>query len=260
MDAIFACESSVIAALRTMATFQETYKVEEIDRVLFVTGKSRFPAPYSNAAFPTGAVDAGVLLDRSIAKFADRRHFVWGRDGFGEELERVATARGFISFGTMPAMAIEARVPEKKRDGIRVARAADEAGFADFVAVSQEAYVETGLPKEIAASLLARADRALSSSDIFVAYADETPLAAAFSITIGDIGGLYWVGTVPQARKRGAADAVTRAATNASFDRGASIVTLQASALGEPVYLRIGYREVCRYLRALSGAPAKATA
>ena len=50
------------------------------------------------------------------------------------------------------------------------------------------------------------------------------------------IAGLYWVGTVEQARRSGLGRAVTAAVTNIAFDRGASLVTLQASVMGEPVY------------------------
>jgi predicted GNAT family acetyltransferase len=61
------------------------------------------------------------------------------------------------------------------------------------------------------------------------------------------IGGVYWVGTVPAARSRGLAAAVTRAVGNLAFDAGARVVVLQASVMGEPVYRRLGYVEVTRY-------------
>jgi hypothetical protein len=37
---------------------------------------------------------------------------------------------------------------------------------------------------------------------------------------------------------------VTRAATNAAFGLGASLVTLQASRSGEPVYAAMGYKTI----------------
>jgi hypothetical protein len=37
-------------------------------------------------------------------------------------------------------------------------------------------------------------------------------------------------------------------ATNAGFERGAPVVTLQASAMGLPIYTRMGYR-TCDALR-----------
>ncbi len=62
------------------------------------------------------------------------------------------------------------------------------------------------------------------------------------------IAGVYWVGTVEEARGYGLGDLCTRTVSNAAFDRGAKRVVLQASKQGEPIYLRMGYREVTRYL------------
>jgi hypothetical protein len=44
----------------------------------------------------------------------------------------------------------------------------------------------------------------------------------------------------------------TRFVTNASFEQGATVVTLQASEAGAPVYARMGYRVVGTYARLLS--------
>jgi predicted acetyltransferase len=87
-----------------------------------------------------------------------------------------------------------------------------------------------------------------------IARVDGVPAAAAVAITDArsGVGGVYWVGTTPAARRHGAGDAVTRLVTNASFEAGASIVTLQASQAGAPIYGRMGYREVCWYERFLS--------
>jgi hypothetical protein len=35
--------------------------------------------------------------------------------------------------------------------------------------------------------------------------------------------------------------------TNTAFDRGATVVTLQASVMGEPVYRSMGYRSLYHY-------------
>jgi ribosomal protein S18 acetylase RimI-like enzyme len=159
-----------------------------------------------------------------------------------------------MNLGDQAAMAIDERLELEAPPGVEVARVRDRAGFRDFVEVSKLAYLEAGLPAGIADLLLSNADAALASSVIAVARLGGRPVAAALAITnaVTGIGGIYWVGTAPEARRRGAADAVTRFVTNASFDDGATIVTLQASALGEPVYRKMGYREVGRYVRFLS--------
>ena len=40
---------------------------------------------------------------------------------------------------------------------------------------------------------------------------------------------------------------MTRRVTNEAFDRGGSLVTLEASPFGESTYARMGYRELYRY-------------
>lgn len=255
MDDMDACDSSLTDALITMIEWQEQGRFVEDAGMLFAIGNSRFPTPYSNAAFPMDAhIDPGRLLDRASQVFSDRRYFVWARGRQGGNAGELARSRGFLGMGDLPAMVIERKVEPSRTDGISVSRARDAAAFAEFVDVSKRAYLEAGLPEEIATRLLQRADMALSSSCVAVARIDGRPAAAAVAITnaVTGIGGVYWVGTVPEARRRGAADAVTRLVTNAAFDDGATIVTLQASAAGEPVYLRMGYREVGRYERLVS--------
>jgi len=72
-------------------------------------------------------------------------------------------------------------------------------------------------------------------------------VAAAQTLLSHGIAGVYWVGTVEGARSRGLGEAVTRAVTNAAFDRGATANSLQASPMGEPIYRRMGYEEIYRY-------------
>jgi len=59
----------------------------------------------------------------------------------------------------------------------------------------------------------------------------------------GDCG-LNLVGTVPEARGRGVASRLTRFALREARDRGCTTSTLQATALGEPVYAALGYRDL----------------
>jgi len=58
------------------------------------------------------------------------------------------------------------------------------------------------------------------------------------------VAGVYWVSTVPDARRRGLAERVTLAVGNAGFDLGMRAAALQASVMGFPVYVRMGYETV----------------
>ena len=80
----------------------------------------------------------------------------------------------------------------------------------------------------------------------FVAALDGVPVGCATVFLGAGVAGLYHVGTVERARGRGIGKAVTLAALEHARELGCRVSILHASAEGEPIYLRIGYREVCR--------------
>ena len=56
--------------------------------------------------------------------------------------------------------------------------------------------------------------------------------------------GLFDMGVVPDARRRGIGLALTREACRLAAERGCRIVTLNATGEGMPVYHRAGFRSV----------------
>jgi predicted GNAT family acetyltransferase len=80
-----------------------------------------------------------------------------------------------------------------------------------------------------------------------VVYLKGEPAGTAMAMLSYGIAGVYWVGTAKKARGIGLGEYCTREVSNAAFALGARKVILQASKFGEPIYLKIGYREVTRY-------------
>jgi ribosomal protein S18 acetylase RimI-like enzyme len=78
----------------------------------------------------------------------------------------------------------------------------------------------------------------------FIASLDDQDASVGLSIVSDDAATVGWVATLPAFRRRGLGDLVTRAATNAAFELGARLVTLQASPSGEPVYAAMGYETI----------------
>lgn len=80
----------------------------------------------------------------------------------------------------------------------------------------------------------------------YLAWVDGQPVATASLYSGAGAAGIYCVATLPDWRGRGIGGAVTLQALLDGRARGLRIGTLQASELGLPVYLRIGFRDLFR--------------
>jgi GNAT superfamily N-acetyltransferase len=256
MDLLAASLANLADAIRVMAPWQGAHAHEEHAGALFMRGATRFPTPYINTVLPLhGAVDADALSAHARAHFPDRRCIAWTRGPTDEAITERLTGEGWQPLDALPIMVVDRDLaPHTTHLTLRSVRS--RADVDHLVQVEQAAYEEMGLPPPITAKLFAHRpfgpDAPDDGADLIVAYDGSTPLAAAIAITRDDVGGLYWVGTRPDARGRGAATAVTTWATRRAFERGARCVTLQASRAGQPIYERLGYRTLTHFGRMLS--------
>jgi GNAT superfamily N-acetyltransferase len=83
----------------------------------------------------------------------------------------------------------------------------------------------------------------------YLARLDGRPVGAAASLVAAGVVGLYWIGTLEDARGQGVGTAVTRAPLLAAREEGYRVGILHASPLGFPVYRRMGFHQYCTYDR-----------
>jgi ribosomal protein S18 acetylase RimI-like enzyme len=86
---------------------------------------------------------------------------------------------------------------------------------------------------------------------------DGVPVSAASLFRAAGQGWITNVGTIPAARGRGAGGAVTVACLRLAAERGDPTAWLAASAMGEPVYTRLGFQTVGRLEHLLGPAPTR---
>jgi GNAT superfamily N-acetyltransferase len=79
-------------------------------------------------------------------------------------------------------------------------------------------------------------------------YLEDEPVAAAAAILSDDIAGIYAVGTVERARRRGFGRVMTWAAIQAGVEAGCDVAVLQSSEMAVSLYRDMGFVEVCRYV------------
>jgi ribosomal protein S18 acetylase RimI-like enzyme len=72
-----------------------------------------------------------------------------------------------------------------------------------------------------------------------------TPAAVALALHHDTDCGVSFVATIPQARRQGLATQVMRQALNDAANNGCTTTTLQATEVGERLYLNLGYERLC---------------
>jgi ribosomal protein S18 acetylase RimI-like enzyme len=223
---------------------------EEHGLVFFVPGH-RFPVGGTGVMRIEASISAADVMARAHEFFTPRKQgytfvLMEHRDG---DIVAALEASGTSRFSNSPGMAIEHRLPDAPTPaGVTFDRVLDTAGARDFGRVTGAAYATYGMPPKIAHAQFDD-ERMLVQPHVvaFVARLEGVPVAAAMTLVSHGVAGIYWVGTTPEARGRGLAESCTRLATNIGFDMGARAAALQASVMGEPIYRRMGYREITRY-------------
>jgi predicted GNAT family acetyltransferase len=79
---------------------------------------------------------------------------------------------------------------------------------------------------------------------IYLARVDGETAACVVAYHSGGDAGIYNVGTRAAARGRGLATGLMRQAALDAREAGCETTSLQATAMGRPVYKRLGYREL----------------
>ncbi len=229
--------------------------IEERDGLLLFALDCEWAIGVSGALRVDHRLAANEMLARAASFFArryeDRRDHGYTLFTSVEEdadVDLAARAAGLVLLSESPGMVAFERAPVSTPDRIDLREVLGAREVADFAAVSAEAYAGYGMPACVAERMFAE-PRSLVGDDrrAFVVYLDGVPASAAMVHLSHRAGYVGWVGTTAAARGRGLAAFVTATVTNAAFDEDARFVWLEATPMGEPVYRRLGYREVSRH-------------
>lgn len=238
---------------REQARWLPPTRIQENEEALYTASGTRFPAGPFNCAVGIGAsaCDVRVLLDGALKHFAslERGFSVYARSHLDRQLAAACEQAGYRRIGEPPGMVLlERNAPPDLPAGIELRTVSDEAGGRAFAGVQAAAFESLKLPAAVTAKIFSQPTRWLVPHwHVELLLEQERPVAGAMLLFSHGIAGVYWVGTLPDARGRGHAERIMRSLCNRAFDRGARAVVLQASPFGEPIYRRLGYQEITRY-------------
>jgi ribosomal protein S18 acetylase RimI-like enzyme len=171
-----------------------------------------------------------AYADAGVARFA-----AWVHESdclMRADLER----RGYTLDTTTRAMGIDL-------DDLPVPRPEIELALPDW-----EEYLDTfGFPP----GLLSRADH--TAFRLLVARLGGENVATAMAFDHGEDCGIYNVGTLEHARRRGLGTALTAVHLHDALDRGCRTASLQSTDMAERVYAAVGFRDLGRILEYVAG-------
>lgn len=254
-------DANLVESVREFARWQKGGEIVERNGVLLVAGTTRFPV-VSNAALRLDPqVSPEKMMETMFGYFRDRRRgfTIWIRPGLDDDVERAALDGGFREVSSSPWMVLEAPIEEESLpDGLEIREVTDEAGILHARDINREAYTALQMPESEVDAVYGVPRRALQPAcKTLVGYEGGKPVTTAMLLMTPGVAGVYWVGTVEAARGKGYAAAMTRAISNAGFEAGARVVTLQASVMGQSIYRRLGYRTIGMQKWLLSPKPRK---
>ncbi|MFB9247771.1 GNAT family N-acetyltransferase [Sphaerisporangium melleum] len=205
------------------------------------TYRSKVPhAPLNGVLRVRGPAPRDALAEARL-RLADVPRIWWA----GPDSD-AGTADALLSLGAaqvahMPIMtvAIDRAAPAPVPAGLRITETTDLPEF-----VTAYARVSGIRPDGIPATI--EREKAFSGDGTVVRLAgrlDDGRIAGtAVAWLSHDLLVLYFMGTQPEHRRRGIGAAMTRAALDLARERGVRTAALVASAAGEPLYHRIGFR------------------
>ena len=166
------------------------------------------------------------LVERTYAEPGVDRYAVWTHEPSGPLMAAIG-ARGYVHDTATRAMAIDlADLPALDSSGLDLV----DLSLAEFWAVNG---LDDLLP-----------ELAPTGSRIYAARFDGEPAATLMAFDHDGDCGIYMVGTVAPARRRGLATALSAHALGEARKRGCETASLQSTPMAERVYARVGFRDL----------------
>ncbi len=159
--------------------------------------------------------------------------------GFEDGYVSLLEERGYEQIEPETVMALSA-LPE--RTGGKTELIVKKVATPDELTHFQETAAEGfSLPEGAGPFAITGQTRDLPDVDLFIGYADGRPASTSMLIKTGHVAGIYWVATREEYRRRGFGEAMTLHAVLAGREKGCTFASLQATAMGRPVYEKIGF-------------------
>jgi GNAT superfamily N-acetyltransferase len=189
-------------------------------------------------AYGPDDVSDGIAAAVAVLRRRTLPGLLYAASPVAAEAAEVADELGFIHAGAVPVMCAHAGDVVRAEGGHETRRISDMEGVLAAGDVLGDAFE---LPVDWCQRLLGVGFPGRTDASAFLSLHDGRPVAVAGSAMIGDIAGIYAVGTRHSHRRRGAGASVVSAAIDHGLQAGARWFGLLSSPDAEPFYAGLGF-------------------
>jgi GNAT superfamily N-acetyltransferase len=241
-ELIAASDRSYIGSYRKLAEHAvggETFEVGSV--FAFVTGA---PIPLFNSCLALQPAEPADLAN--AVAWLEEQHLpyrVWIAEGVESDLREIPLAFGLErDEWSVPGMfSVTRRLLRRRRPESRSRRSWPP------ICRPLGLLVGDGKPSDLTHRLFPASFAADPDVTLLTAGLDGRPVGTSIAIRTGDVSGVYTVSVRPDASRRGVGTAASWAAVERGRERGCSVIALQSTKMGYPVYTRMGFQTVVRY-------------
>jgi GNAT superfamily N-acetyltransferase len=192
---------------------------------------------------------ANELIGRLVGKAKKKKinlHCWITRDTRPVNLAEYLTAHGFTSQGKGAGMAIYLKELNEEKNtpaGFKIVEVKDKETLKIWCRIAGTAF---SIPEPAISSIyewFAREIELKQPLKFYLGLLNGKPVATSNYYLGAGVCGIYFVGTLPEARNKGIGFSITQKPLLEAKKLGYKAGILQASSMGYPVYLKLGFRE-----------------
>jgi len=202
---------------------------------------------FGNRVYCTGPITTAMI--DAVKKYYGAVSFQWMIDVDNLQAQHVLGSNGFTrTYGTWPAMYLDLRSIEERpyASGVTVKKVASAQELQTWIAIVAQNF--TGSEKEMATFneyITAHGDQ--TKIHRYLGYLNGIPASSSLAIEHGDTVSIHWVSTPESYRGKGLGYAVTHQILADCKQKGLKDAVLISSALGKPIYDKMGFKDYVYY-------------
>ncbi len=204
------------------------------------------------AKVPLEFFDDKVELVLNYFHEVNRPFSCWlGNNNFSSTIQEKLTSYGFVQDEESTGMAADLNDCQVKIpyvSGLKIKKLSTPHEWESHLAVCAKSFNLTNSAEQFLSTIYRSVKSCIPYPfQHYLGYIDDKPVASSLLFINSGITGIYFIGTIPTFRGKGIGSALTAYSMLRAKELGNRIAVLRASAMGEGIYRRLGFKDYFKF-------------